>query len=99
MRAIYMKLEQIKETITIVKDYPIKGIVFKDITTLLENPDAFKSTVDIKIDKVKDLDFNRVVGVESRGFFWSGSIAYALSNNLLINLLLISVNLSLLINK
>ena len=81
MRAIYMKLEQIKETITIVKDYPIKGIVFKDITTLLENPDAFKSTVDIMIDKVKDLDFNRVVGVESRGFFWSGSIAYALSKS------------------
>ena len=47
MRAIKMKIEQIKETITIVKDYPIKGIVFKDITTLLENPDAFKSTVDI----------------------------------------------------
>ena len=73
-----MKIEQIKETITIVNDYPIKGIVFKDITTLLENPDAFKSTVDIMIEKVKHLDFNRVVGVESRGFFWSGSIAYAL---------------------
>ena len=76
-----MKLEQIKETITIVKDYPIKGIVFKDITTLLENSDAFKSTVDIMIDKVKHLDFNRVVGVESRGFFWSGPIAYALSKS------------------
>ena len=76
-----MKIEQIKETITIVNDYPIKGIVFKDITTLLENPDAFKSTVDIMIEKVKHLDFNRVVGVESRGFFWSGSIAYALSKS------------------
>ena len=81
MRAIKMKIEQIKETITIVKDYPIKGIVFKDITTLLENPDAFKSTVDIMVDKVKHLDFNRVVGVESRGFFWSGPIAYALSKS------------------
>ena len=76
-----MNIEQIKETITIVKDYPIKGIVFKDITTLLENPDAFKSTVDIMIDKVRHLDFNRVVGVESRGFFWSGPIAYALSKS------------------
>ena len=81
MRAIKMNIEQIKETITIVKDYPIKGIVFKDITTLLENPDAFKSTVDIMVDKVKHLDFNRVVGVESRGFFWSGPIAYALSKS------------------
>ena len=76
-----MNIEQIKETITIVKDYPIKGIVFKDITTLLENPEAFKSTVDIMVDKVKHLDFNRVVGVESRGFFWSGPIAYALSKS------------------
>ena len=58
MRAIKMNIEQIKETITIVKDYPIKGIVFKDITTLLENPEAFKSTVDIMVDKVKHLDFN-----------------------------------------
>ena len=45
-----MNIEQIKETITIVKDYPIKGIVFKDITTLLEDPEAFKSTVDIMIE-------------------------------------------------
>ena len=81
MRAIKMNIEQIKETITIVKDYPIRGIVFKDITTLLENPEAFKSTVDIMVDKVKHLDFNRVVGVESRGFFWSGPIAYALSKS------------------
>ena len=45
MRAIKMNIEQIKETITIVKDYPIKGIVFKDITTLLENPEAFKENL------------------------------------------------------
>jgi len=37
--------------------------------------------VDIMVDKVKHLDFNRVVGVESRGFFWSGPIAYALSKS------------------
>ncbi len=36
-----MKIEDIKKTITIVHDYPIKGIVFKDITTLLEDPEAF----------------------------------------------------------
>ena len=81
MRAIHMKIEQIKETITTVNDYPIKGIIFRDITTLLENPDAFKSTVDIMVDKVKHLDFNKVVGVESRGFFWSAPIAYALSKS------------------
>ena len=76
-----MDIKQIKESITTVKDYPLKGIVFRDITTLLENPDAFKSTVDIMVEKVKHLDFNVVVGVESRGFFWSAPIAYALSKS------------------
>jgi adenine phosphoribosyltransferase len=72
-----MNIEQIKETITTVYDYPINGIVFRDITTLLENPDAFRSTVKIMVEKVAHLDFNKVVGIESRGFFWSAPLAYA----------------------
>ena len=59
--------------------YPIPGIIFRDITTLLEDPNAFKATVDIMVDKVSGLEFDRVVGIESRGFFWSAPIAYALS--------------------
>ena len=74
-----MNIDDIKKTITIVHDYPIPGIVFRDITTLLEDPEAFKSTVDIMIEKVSGLEFDRVVGIESRGFFWSAPIAYALS--------------------
>ncbi len=74
-----MKIEDIKKTITIVHDYPIKGIVFKDITTLLEDPEAFKATVDLMIERISHLDFDKVVGVESRGFFWSAPVAYALS--------------------
>ncbi|MDC0521551.1 adenine phosphoribosyltransferase [Candidatus Marinimicrobia bacterium] len=81
MGAINMKIQQIKETITIVKDYPIKGIVFKDITTLLENPTAFKATVDLMVEKIAHLEFDKVVGVESRGFFWCAPIAYALSKS------------------
>ena len=46
MRAIKMNIEQIKETITIVKDYPIKGIVFKDITPLLLNGVAYKYLIE-----------------------------------------------------
>ncbi len=76
-----MKIEDIKKTITIVHDYPIKGIVFKDITTLLENPEAFKATVDLMIERISHLEFDKVVGVESRGFFWSAPVAYALSKS------------------
>ena len=79
--AIFMKIEDIKKTITIVHDYPIKGIVFKDITTLLENPEAFKATVDLMIERISHLEFDKVVGVESRGFFWSAPVAYALSKS------------------
>lgn len=76
-----MKIEDIKKTITIVHDYPIQGIVFKDITTLLENPEAFKATVDLMVERISHLEFDKVVGVESRGFFWSAPIAYALSKS------------------
>lgn len=79
--AIFMKIEDIKKTITIVHDYPIQGIVFKDITTLLEDPEAFKATVDLMIERVSHLEFDKVVGVESRGFFWSAPVAYALSKS------------------
>ena len=79
--AIFMKIEDIKKTITIVHDYPIQGIVFKDITTLLEDPEAFKATVDLKIERISHLEFDKVVGVESRGFFWSAPVAYALSKS------------------
>ncbi|HJO21497.1 MAG TPA: adenine phosphoribosyltransferase [Candidatus Marinimicrobia bacterium] len=76
-----MKIEDIKKTITIVHDYPIKGIVFKDITTLLEDPEAFRATVNLMIERVSHLEFDKLVGVESRGFFWSAPVAYALSKS------------------
>ena len=74
-----MNVEDIKKTITIVHDYPIPGIIFRDITTLLEDPEAFKATVVLMVEKFSDLSFDKIVGVESRGFFWAAPIAYALS--------------------
>ena len=79
--SIIMHIDNIKKTITIVKDYPIEGIVFKEITTLLEDPTAFKATVDLMLERIAHLEFDKVVGVESRGFFWSAPIAYALSKS------------------
>lgn len=79
--SIIMHIDDIKKTITIVQDYPIEGIVFKDITTLLEDPTAFKATVDLMLERIAHLEFDKVVGVESRGFFWSAPIAYALSKS------------------
>ena len=81
LSSIIMHIDDIKKTITIVQDYPIEGIVFKDITTLLEDPTAFKATVDLMLERIAHLEFDKVVGVESRGFFWSAPIAYALSKS------------------
>ena len=55
-----MNINDIKKTITIVHDYPIPGIIFRDITTLLEDPNAFKATVDIMVDKVSGLELSLI---------------------------------------
>jgi adenine phosphoribosyltransferase len=68
----------INQHIRKIPDFPKPGIMFMDITTLLENPAAFQETVDRIYDKVKDLKIDKVVGVESRGFILAGVLAYRL---------------------
>ena len=58
-----------------VPDYPIEGIVFKDITTLLKEPKAFKSALDDLYLMAKDKGIDKVVGIESRGFIFGGALA------------------------
>jgi len=61
-----------------VPDFPKKGIVFKDITTLLKNPRAFKQSIDQLTDLVRELAPSMVIGMESRGFIFAAPIAYQL---------------------
>ncbi len=67
-----------KKYIRIVEDFPIEGISFKDITTLLKDGEAQKQLIDDLISKVEDLDIDVVVGPEARGFMLGAPIAYAL---------------------
>ena len=69
--------DRLKRVIRDIPDYPKKGIVFKDITTLLNDADSFKSVIDYFINKYKDVDF--VCGIESRGFIFASAIAYGLN--------------------
>jgi len=62
-----------------VPDFPKKGILFKDITTLLKDPAAFKQSIDELTDLVRGLDPSIVIGMESRGFIFAAPIAYQLS--------------------
>lgn len=61
-----------------VPDFPQKGILFKDITTLLKDGAAFKSAIDQMTARVRDWNVELVVGMESRGFIFAAPIAYNL---------------------
>ena len=59
-----------------IKDFPIDGILFRDITTVLKDPDALHASIDEMSEKLKDLDFDVVIGPESRGFIFAVPLAY-----------------------
>ena len=68
----------LKKYIRSIPDYPKKGILFRDITTLIKNPEAFKLSIDKIIDLSKKIDFDKVAAIESRGFVFASTISYAL---------------------
>ena len=61
-----------------IPDYPKKGILFRDITTLIKNADAFKYTNDKIIELSKKIDFDKVSAIESRGFIFAATVSYML---------------------
>jgi adenine phosphoribosyltransferase len=69
----------LKKYIRSIRDFPIKGIMFRDITTLLKNPDAVKETLRQLITFTEGLNVDKVVGIESRGFIFGGMLANELN--------------------
>jgi len=67
--------EELKKYIRSVKDFPIKGIMFRDITTLLLNNEASKKTINELYNFAKDKNITKVVGIESRGFLFGMMLA------------------------
>ncbi|GAV75439.1 Pribosyltran domain-containing protein [Cephalotus follicularis] len=72
------RLKAISEAIRVIPHFPKPGIMFQDITTLLLDHKAFKDTVDIFVDRYRDMDISVVAGVEARGFMFGPSIALAI---------------------
>ena len=68
----------LKKTIREIKDFPKEGIDFKDITTLMQDGDAFKYTIDQFVNELKDQNIDIIVGPEARGFLMGTPVAYAL---------------------
>ena len=71
-------LRRLREKIRDVPDFPKEGILFKDITTLLQDAQAFREAVDLMAATYRDQSVELVVGVESRGFIFGGALAYLL---------------------
>ncbi len=71
-------MENLKQHIRSIPDFPKKGIVFRDITTLINNGNAFKDTVDKFHERYKEKNIDAIVSVESRGFIFGAALAYKL---------------------
>ena len=77
-------MDQIREQIRDVPDFPKPGILFKDITPLLSNPETFSLTIDEMAKKVAHLKVSKVMAIESRGFLFGSALAYRLNAGLCI---------------
>lgn len=66
-------------TIRSVPDFPVKGILFYDITTMLKNPAALKASVDQLVQRYQNEDIDLIVGMESRGFIFGVPLSYQLN--------------------
>ncbi len=71
-------VSELKNSIRSIPDFPKKGILFRDITTLLKDAQRFKDAVEIIAEKYKEERIDKVIAVEARGFIFGGAIAYKL---------------------
>lgn len=69
----------IKDKIRTVPHWPIEGVMFRDITTLMEDPEAFRTTCDQFYERYKDKEIDKVVGIDARGFIFGAVLAYRLN--------------------
>jgi adenine phosphoribosyltransferase len=70
--------DPIESLIRAIPDFPIPGILFRDITPLLADPAGFKRTIDLFVERFRDAKVDAVVGIEARGYMLGAPVAYAL---------------------
>jgi len=66
----------LEKSIRNIPDFPKKGILFRDVTTLIQNKEAFKKSIDLLTKRYKGKGFDKVVGVEARGFIFGAAVAH-----------------------
>ena len=68
----------LKDYIRSIPDYPKKGILFRDITTLIKNEEAYTKSIDEIVERSKKFKFNKIAAIESRGFVFASAVSYLL---------------------
>ena len=68
----------LKNFIRSIPDYPKKGILFRDITTLIKDENAFRETINQILERSKKINFNKIAAIESRGFVFASAVSYLL---------------------
>ena len=68
----------LKDYIRSIKDYPKKGILFRDITTLIKNETAFEETINQIVERSKKFQVDKIAAIESRGFVFASAVSYIL---------------------
>ena len=68
----------LKQNIRSIPNWPIKGVIFRDLTTLMQDPNAFRYSCDILYDRYKDKNLDKMVGIDARGFVFGAVLAYRL---------------------
>ncbi|MBQ3666353.1 MAG: adenine phosphoribosyltransferase [Lachnospiraceae bacterium] len=71
-------MKKIEEYVRAIKDFPKEGIIFRDVTSVMQDADGFKLAIDSLQEKIKDMDCDLILGPESRGFIFGAPIAYNL---------------------
>lgn len=72
-------MKELKDYVRTIPDFPEPGIMFRDITTVLQDADGFKLAIDSMLDCIKDIDFDVLALAESRGFIFGSALAYTLN--------------------
>lgn len=78
MTATAQQLDYLKNSIKSIHDYPKPGILFRDVTSLLEDPRAYALSIELLVTRYKDFGITKVVGTEARGFLFGAPVALGL---------------------
>ena len=72
-------MADLKDYVVSIPDFPQPGIIFRDVTSILQHADGLRMSIDGIVEKLKDIDFDVIVGPESRGFIFGVPVAYAMN--------------------